>query len=109
MLATVPIMALLAVFFGRFIRKLSKQAQDFAAESNSIIEETLSGISNVKAFTFEYFAIKSYKGKTQEIRNLNVKSGIWRGLFVSFIIFLFVWCHSIYRLARTDFNPRTQP
>lgn len=87
MLATVPIMALLAVFFGRFIRKLSKQAQDFAAESNSIIEETLSGISNVKAFTFEYFAITNYKGKTQEIRNLNVKSGIWRGLFVSFIIF----------------------
>lgn len=87
MLATVPIMALLAVFFGRFIRKLSKQAQDFAAESNSIIEETLSGISNVKAFTFEYFAIHNYKGKTQEIRNLNVKSGIWRGLFVSFIIF----------------------
>lgn len=87
MLATVPIMALLAVVFGRFIRKLSKQAQDFAAESNSIIEETLSGISNVKAFTFEFFAIKSYHSKTQEIRNLNVKSGIWRGLFVSFIIF----------------------
>ena len=87
MLSTVPIMALLAVFFGRFIRKLSKQAQDFAAESNSIIEETLTGISNVKAFTFEYFAIKNYQGKTQEIRNLNVKSGIWRGLFVSFIIF----------------------
>ena len=87
MLSTVPVMALLAVFFGRFIRKLSKQAQDFAAESNSIIEETLSGISNVKAFTFEFFAIKSYQEKTQEIRNLNVKSGIWRGLFVSFIIF----------------------
>ena len=87
MLSTVPIMALLAVVFGRFIRKLSKQAQDFAAESNSIIEETLSGISNVKAFTFEFFAIKNYKVKTQKIRNLNIKSGIWRGLFVSFIIF----------------------
>lgn len=87
MLGTVPVMAVLAVFFGRFIRKLSKQAQDYAAESNSIIEETLSGISNVKAFTFELFAIKNYGGKTNEIRNLNVKSGIWRGLFVSFIIF----------------------
>ena len=87
MLSTVPIMALLAVVFGRFIRKLSKQAQDFAAESNSIIEETLSGISNVKAFTFEFFAIKNYHVKTQKIRNLNIKSGIWRGLFVSFIIF----------------------
>ena len=87
MLGTVPVMAVLAVFFGRFIRKLSKRAQDFAAESNSIIEETLSGISNVKAFTFELFSIGNYDKKTQEIRNLNVKSGIWRGLFVSFIIF----------------------
>ena len=66
MLSTVPIMALLAVVFGRFIRKLSKQAQDFAAESNSIIEETLSGISNVKAFTFEFFAIKNYHVKTRK-------------------------------------------
>lgn len=87
MLGTVPVMAVLAVFFGRFIRKLSKRAQDFAAESNSIIEETLSGISNVKAFTFELFSIGNYDKKTHEIRNLNVKSGIWRGLFVSFIIF----------------------
>ena len=87
MLGTVPVMAVLAVFFGRFIRRLSKQAQDYAAESNSIIEETLAGISNVKAFTFEKFAIGNYDQKTQEIRNLNVKSGIWRGLFVSFIIF----------------------
>lgn len=87
MLGTVPVMAVLAVFFGRFIRRLSKQAQDYAAESNSIIEETLAGISNVKAFTFENFAIGNYDQKTQEIRNLNVKSGIWRGLFVSFIIF----------------------
>jgi len=87
MLGTVPVMAVLAVFFGRFIRRLSKQAQDYAAESNSIIEETLTGISNVKAFTFEKFAIGNYDRKTQEIRNLNVRSGIWRGLFVSFIIF----------------------
>jgi ABC-type multidrug transport system fused ATPase/permease subunit len=87
MLGTVPVMAVLAVFFGRFIRRLSKQAQDYAAESNSIIEETLAGISNVKAFTFEKFAIGNYDQKTQEIRNLNVKSGIGRGLFVSFIIF----------------------
>ena len=34
-----------------------------------------------------FFAIKNYHVKTQKIRNLNIKSGIWRGLFVSFIIF----------------------
>ena len=87
MLATVPVMAIVAVFFGRFIRKLSKEAQDFSAESNSIIEEALSGISNVKSFTNEVFVLNRYKKSTTEIRDLNVKSGIRRGVFVSFIIF----------------------
>jgi ABC-type multidrug transport system fused ATPase/permease subunit len=87
MLATVPVMAVIAVFFGRFIRRLSKEAQNFSARSNSIVEEALTGISNVKSFTNELFIQKNYFKSTQEIRNLNVKSGIWRGLFVSFIIF----------------------
>ncbi|MFN5147929.1 MAG: ABC transporter ATP-binding protein [Flavobacteriia bacterium] len=87
MLSTVPVMAIIAVIFGRFIRRLSKKAQDQAAESNSIIEESLTGISNVKSFTNEFFMLGKYQVAVDEIRNLNVKSGIWRGLFVSFIIF----------------------
>ena len=87
MLATVPVMAIIAVFFGRYIRRLSKEAQDFTAESNSIVEEALTGITNVKAFTNEYFALSRFKNSTQKTRDLNVKSGVWRGLFVSFIIF----------------------
>ena len=46
MFATVPVMALFAVIFGRFIRKLSKKTQDFTANANSVIEESLTGISN---------------------------------------------------------------
>lgn len=87
MLGTVPVMAVIAVFFGRFIRKLSKKSQDNAAQSNAIIEESLVGISNVKSFTNELFMIKRYTEAIDEIKNLNIKSGIWRGLFVSFIIF----------------------
>ena len=87
MLATVPVMAIVAVFFGRYIRKLSKEAQDYIATSNSILEEALTGIANVKAFTNEIFLLGKYKTSTQQTRNLNVRSGIWRGLFVSFIIF----------------------
>ena len=45
------------------------------------------GISNVKSFTNELFVLDNYRKTTQEIRDLNVKSGIWRGIFVSFIIF----------------------
>ena len=87
MVATVPVMALIAVFFGRFIKKLSTNAQNFAAESNSIVEEALMGISNVKSFTNELFILGKYQKSIEEIRALNVKSGMWRGLFISFIIF----------------------
>lgn len=87
MLGTVPVMAIIAVVFGRFIRRLSKEAQDFTAQSNSIIEEALTGISNVKSFTNEIFILTKFKKSTQQTRDLNVKSGLWRGVFVSFIIF----------------------
>lgn len=87
MLATVPVMALIAVFFGRFIKKLSKQAQDETASSTVIVEESLSGISNVKAFTNEALALFNYGKSIDEIKRLNIKSGLWRGLFVSFIVF----------------------
>ncbi|RFC53235.1 ABC transporter ATP-binding protein [Brumimicrobium aurantiacum] len=86
MLATVPVMAIIAVIFGRFIKKLSKKAQDYSAVSNSIIEESLMGITNVKTFTNELFMIIKYRKSIETIKKLNIKSGNWRGLFITFII-----------------------
>lgn len=87
MLGTLPIVIIVAIVFGRFIKKLSKAAQDEAATSNSILEEALMGISNVKSFTNEIFIIGKYKKSINTIKDLNIKSGLWRGVFISFIIF----------------------
>lgn len=87
MLATVPVIAIVAVFFGRFIRRLSKEAQDQTAEANATAEEAFTGIHNIKAFTNEAFSYLRFKKATETIRALNIKSGIWRGLFISFIVF----------------------
>jgi ABC-type multidrug transport system fused ATPase/permease subunit len=87
MLATIPVMALVAVFFGRFIKKISKQAQDKVAESNSIVEETLTAITSVKAFANEYLEIIRYKNVTEDVKKLGLRGALWRGFFVSFIIF----------------------
>lgn len=87
MLAVVPVLAIVAIVFGRYIRKLSKNAQAEAANSNSILEEVLTGIVNVKAFTNEIFETKRFGKHTENIRKLNIKSGLMRGFFVSFIIF----------------------
>lgn len=87
MLATLPVVALVAVFFGRWIRKLSKQVQDRIADTNVIVDETLQGIQNVKAFSNERHEVERYGRSVIEARNLALKGVRWRGAFVSFIIF----------------------
>ncbi|MAX80549.1 MAG: multidrug ABC transporter ATP-binding protein [Crocinitomicaceae bacterium] len=87
MLASVPVVVVIAVFFGRFIKKLSKTTQDKISESNVIAEETFTGISNVKAFANEFFETTRYKNSTDSIRKVAMKGAIWRGGFASFIIF----------------------
>ena len=87
MLAIIPAMMLAAVFFGRYIKRFSKQVQEKVAESNTIIEETLQGISNVKAFTNEFFEIGRYTKKTNVVMQIAKKGGRYRGAFASFIIF----------------------
>jgi ABC-type multidrug transport system fused ATPase/permease subunit len=87
MLAIVPVVAVAAVIFGRFIRKTSKEVQERIAESNTIIEETLQGISNVKAFANEFFENVRYKKSTEEIVKNAIRGGKFRGGFASFIIF----------------------
>ncbi|MBW1658379.1 ABC transporter ATP-binding protein [Flavobacterium quisquiliarum] len=87
MLAVVPLVAVAAVIFGRFIRKYSKQVQDQVAESQVIVEETMQGISIVKAFANEWYEIARYKGKIHDVVKLAIKGGKYRGYFASFIIF----------------------
>lgn len=87
MLAFVPVVAIIARVFGAFIRKLSKEAQTKVAESNTIVEETLQAIANVKAFANEAFEIVRYRKKTDEVVDVALKGAKYRGLFVSFIFF----------------------
>ena len=87
MLLLIPVIALSAVFFGKFIRKLSKATQDKIAASNTIVEETFAGITNVKAFTNEFFEISRYNTTIKEVVELALKGAKWRGAFASFIIF----------------------
>lgn len=101
MLATLPVVMLVAVFFGRFIRKLGKQVQDRIADSNVIVDETLQGIQSVKAFSNEGYETRRYDGSVQEARRLALLALRWRGGFISFIIFCMfgVIVFVVYRAA----------
>ena len=86
MLATFPVMIVAAMFFGRYIRKLSKQAQDNLAEANVIVEETLQSVNTVKAFTNEQLEIDRYAAALKKVIDSALQAATFRGSFVSFII-----------------------
>lgn len=86
-LCILPIIVVTAIIFGKFIRTLSRKAQDQLADSNSIVQETLLGISNVKAFVNEYHETQRYSSKLDAVVALAVKGATYRGMFASFIIF----------------------
>lgn len=86
-LAILPVLVIVAVFFGKFIRKLSRKAQDKLADSNTIVEETLQGISNVKAFVNEAYEANRYDKSLREVVKIALMGASYRGIFASFIIF----------------------
>lgn len=87
MLATIPLLAALTVYFGRKIRGLSLSVQDEVAKSNIVVGESLQGIANVKAFTNESYETQRYSLITKNILKLAMKGGMARGAFFSFVIF----------------------
>ncbi len=93
LLSILPVLVVVAVIFGRFIRKISRQAQDKLAESNTVVEETLQGIANVKAFVNEAYEAGRYNKALREVVAIAVKGAKYRGVFASFIVFcLFGTC-----------------
>lgn len=87
MLSVVPVVAVLAVVFGKRIRKMSRIAQDQLAESGTIVQETFQGIAIVKAFTTEYFEINRYVKSILAVVSTAITNARYRGAFVSFMIF----------------------
>ena len=90
MLMTLPVVVLVAIVFGKFIKRLSKETQDEIASSNVIVQEVLTGIVNVKAFANEWYERNRYVSSIGTVRDLAMKGAIGRGAFASFII-LFIF------------------
>lgn len=87
MLGSFPVLVLLAMVFGRFIRSLSKKTQDELASANVIVEETLQSISTVKSFVGETYESLRYSNKLGDVVQVALRTAKFRGAFISFIIF----------------------
>ena len=88
MLSSVPVVMLVAVLFGRRIRRNSTQAQDRLAETSTVVEETLQGIANVKAFGNEAFEQQRYRTGLRIYLEVILRSARHRAALIAFIIFV---------------------
>ncbi len=86
MLSCFPPIILVAIFIGKRMRIQSRNAQDRLAESNTVVEETLQGIANVKAFANEAFEIKRYSASIQQFLQATLRGVRYRAALVAFII-----------------------
>lgn len=87
MIGTFPVIVIVGFVFGKFIRKLSKKAQQQLADTNVIVEETIQSIHSVKSFTSESFEIGRYKKSMGAVVITALKTANFRAAFISFIIF----------------------
>ncbi len=86
MLLVLPLVVVLGVAFGSRIRKYAKEVQTASAESNTLVDETLSAVATVKAYTQEGHEKARYRSALERVAALGIRGGIYRGAFSSFII-----------------------
>ena len=86
MLLTIPVVVVSAIFFGRYIRKLSRKRQKAIADSNSLLGESLQSIQVVKAFANELFEIDRYNVSIAQVIRIAMKYAGGRAGFTVFII-----------------------
>ncbi len=86
MLLSFPVFIVLAVVFGRSVRKISRAAQDRLAEAATVVEETLQGIASVKAFGNEAFERARYASAMDGFLATILRGARNRAALIAFII-----------------------
>jgi len=87
MLASLPVVTVVAVVFGRKTRKISRDAQDRLGDTATIVEETLQGIVNVKAFANEGYELNRYHEGLRKFLTATLRGARLRAALIAFIIF----------------------
>jgi ATP-binding cassette subfamily B protein len=87
MLASVPVVVLAVAISGRKVRQHSRDAQEALAESGMVLEESVQGIADVKAFSNEAFELSRYGRALDRFFDVTLRGARARAAFLSFIIF----------------------
>ena len=81
----VPILSILTVQYGRYLRKLKKVFQDELAASSVVAEETISSVRTVRSFAAEEKLSKEYEKNVQKSFQIGKKLALASGGFMCFV------------------------
>jgi ATP-binding cassette subfamily B protein len=87
MLASVPVVVLAIAMSGRRVRQHSRDAQEALGESGMVMEESVQGIADVKAFSNEPYELARYNRSLARFFDVTLKGAGARAAFLSFLIF----------------------
>ncbi len=90
MLALVPMVVIVAILFGRRLRKLSSAVQDQLADATTVLEEAIGGVRVVQSFTREDYEIGRYRSsieRTFELARQRIRISATFGPVASFMGF----------------------
>ncbi|XP_020024424.2 ATP-binding cassette sub-family B member 10, mitochondrial [Castor canadensis] len=80
-LSVVPPISILAVIYGRYLRKLSKATQDSLAQATQLAEERIGNIRTVRAFGKEMAEAEKYASSVDHVLQLARKEALARAGF----------------------------
>ncbi|EMP25131.1 ATP-binding cassette sub-family B member 10 [Chelonia mydas] len=80
-LSVVPPLAIIAVIYGRYLRKLTRMTQDSLAEATQLAEERIGNIRTVRAFGQEMTEIEKYTSKVDYVLQLAKREALARAGF----------------------------
>jgi ATP-binding cassette subfamily B protein len=87
-LLAIPLIVLPLVAFGRWVRRLSRNAQDTLADATAYASELVGGIRTVQAYTGERVANARFGGEVEQAYEAARTSTQARGFLTAIIIFI---------------------
>ncbi len=83
MLAIVPITVITTIYFGRRIRKMSRDVQDELAKVSGQVQEAIGAIATVQSFVRERHEAQRYKAGVEDAFEKMRRMIVWRSWFFS--------------------------
>lgn len=81
MLSIVPPVSLGAVFYGRYLKRLSNKTQEALGDMSKVAQEALSAARTVQAFNAQPFEQRKFNAKVDEVFELARKEAYATGIF----------------------------